>query len=128
MALENLARSLDSDVLDGEELIVTGEHEGKLFTFRDACADLFKCSKANVGPWKKLAKRRGLAVKVWPHTRLFNASANNPYAVGLQIDALLPLITSKTRIVAFTATSNILGSVVDVEVVAKAIRAKAEKK
>jgi hypothetical protein len=30
MALENLARSIDSDILDGEELIVTGEHEGRL--------------------------------------------------------------------------------------------------
>jgi selenocysteine lyase/cysteine desulfurase len=41
---------------------------------------------------------------------------------------LLPLITSKTRAVAFTATSNILGSVVDVEAVVKAIRTEAERK
>lgn len=67
-------------------------------------------------------------VKIWPHTRLPNAPADNPYAVGLNIDALLPLITSKTRLIAFTATSNILGSVVDVEAVTKAIRAEAEKK
>lgn len=46
----------------------------------------------------------------------------------LSIDALLPLITSKTRLVAFTACSNILGSVVDVEAVVKAVRAEAQKK
>lgn len=28
MLVENLARALDADVLDGEEVIVTGEHEG----------------------------------------------------------------------------------------------------
>src|ERR1700742_3803738 len=90
--------------------------------------DCLIISIANAGAWKKLGKRLGLTVKVWHHTRLSNASSDNPYAIGLNIDALLPLITSKTRLVAFTAASNILGSVVDVEAVTKAIRADAEKK
>ena len=29
MAAENIARAMEADVLDGEEIIVTGEHEGK---------------------------------------------------------------------------------------------------
>ena len=52
---------------------------------------------------------------------------NNPYSVELALDALLPLITAKTRLVAFTACSNILGTIVDVENVIKAIRAEAAK-
>jgi len=67
-------------------------------------------------------------VKTWLHTHLPNAPSDNPYAVSLQIEALLPLISSKTRLVAFTATSNLLGSVVDVEAVVKAIREEAKKK
>ena len=91
-------------------------------------SDAFFICTANVGPWKKLAKRRGLKLLTWAHTHLPNAPDNNPYAVGLAIQTLLPLITSKTRIVAFTATSNILGSVVDVEKVTKAIREEAKAK
>lgn len=28
MALENVARAMEGDIQDGEEIIVTGEHEG----------------------------------------------------------------------------------------------------
>ena len=28
MVLENLARALDTDIFDGEEIIISGEHEG----------------------------------------------------------------------------------------------------
>ena len=45
----------------------------------------------------------------------------NPYAVAHDINNLLPLITEKTRIVAITACSNILGSVVDVKSVVKQV-------
>lgn len=38
------------------------------------------------------------------------------------METLLPLITTNTRIVALTAASNILGTIVDVEGVVKAIR------
>jgi len=106
MLVENLARALESDVLEDEEIIVTGEHE------------------SNAGPWKKLAKRRGVQVKTWHATQLPSAP-NNPYSVSLQLETLLRLITSKTRIVAFTACSNILGSVVPVKDYVKAIREKA---
>ncbi|OCH96474.1 PLP-dependent transferase [Obba rivulosa] len=107
MLIENLARAMEADVIEGEEIIVTGEHE------------------SNAGPWKKLAARRGAIIKIWHATQLSSAP-NNPYAVGLQLDSLLPLITSKTRLVAFTACSNILGTVVPVAEVVRAIRERAQ--
>ncbi|OSX61401.1 hypothetical protein POSPLADRAFT_1170133 [Postia placenta MAD-698-R-SB12] len=106
MLLANLARAMDGDVHPDEELIVTGEHE------------------ANGGPWKHLAERRGATTKLWQATQL-SATPNNPYAVGLQLEELLTLITAKTRLVAFTACSNILGSIIPVKDVVIAIRARA---
>ncbi|KAL0066660.1 hypothetical protein AAF712_006263 [Marasmius tenuissimus] len=101
MNMENLTRSLDEQIQEGDEFVITGEHE------------------TNGGPWKKLAKRRGAVVKTWRPTP---TNPNNPYSVVYKIDELVPLITSKTRVVAFSATSNILGSVVPVKEVVKAIR------
>ncbi|KAH8088987.1 PLP-dependent transferase [Cristinia sonorae] len=106
MLAENLSRALEADVVEGEEIIVTGEHE------------------ANAGPWKRLASRRGLTIKVWNATPS-PKTPNNPYSVSLHLETLLPLITSKTRLVAFTACSNILGSIVPVKKVIAAIKAKA---
>ncbi|KAJ8516525.1 hypothetical protein ONZ45_g6157 [Pleurotus djamor] len=104
MNLENLARGLEADILAGDEFIVTGEHE------------------ANNGPWKRLAARRGGIVKVW---RPVPTSPNNPYSVQLRLDELLPLITSRTRIVAISACSNILGSISPVKEITSAIRKEA---
>ncbi|KAF7307987.1 Aminotran-5 domain-containing protein [Mycena kentingensis (nom. inval.)] len=104
---ENLARGLEPNINEGDEFIVTGEHE------------------ANCGPWKKLAARRGAVVKYW-HSSPTNP--NNPYSLALKIEELLPLITARTRIVAFTATSNLLGSVVPVAEVVTALRADAAAK
>ncbi|KAJ8079316.1 hypothetical protein PM082_021818 [Marasmius tenuissimus] len=101
MNMENLTRSLDEQIQEGDEFVITGEHE------------------TNGGPWKKLAKRRGAVVKTWRPTPM---NPNNPYSVVYKIDELIPLITSRTRVVAFSATSNILGSVVPVKEVVKAIR------
>jgi len=105
--LENLARGLEEDIKEGDEFIITGEHE------------------ANGGPWKKLAARRGAIVKYWHSTP---TNPNNPYSLALKVEELLPLISSKTRIVAFTATSNLLGSVVPVQEITKAVRAEAAAK
>ncbi|KAL1744692.1 pyridoxal phosphate-dependent transferase [Schizophyllum fasciatum] len=102
--IENLAHGLAGDVKAGDEIIITGEHE------------------ANGGPWKHLAARVGAIIKTWPHRQVDPA---NPYAVALVVDDLLPLITPKTRLVAFTATSNVLGSVVPVKDVVRAVRDKA---
>ncbi|KAK7055574.1 Aminotran-5 domain-containing protein [Favolaschia claudopus] len=105
--MENLARGLEPDIKEGDEFIVTGEHE------------------ANGGPWKKLAARRGGVLKYW-HSSPTNP--NNPYSLSLKVEEVLPLITSKTRLVAFTAGSNILGSIVPVQEFTKAIRADAAAK
>ncbi|KAF9070163.1 pyridoxal phosphate-dependent transferase [Rhodocollybia butyracea] len=85
MHLENLARGMDNAIQEGDEFILTGEHE------------------ANVGPWKKLAARRG--------------------AVNL-----LSLIGPKTRILAFAACSNILGTVLPVKDIVKAARKTAKER
>lgn len=61
-------------------------------------------------------------IKLWPHTVI--PGSPNPYALELSINSLLPLITAKTRFVAFTACSNILGSIVDVAGVVKAVRSR----
>ncbi|KAK1227664.1 hypothetical protein PQX77_009329 [Marasmius sp. AFHP31] len=107
MNMENLTRGLDEQIGEGDEFVVTGEHE------------------TNGGPWKKLAKRRGAIIKIWRPTP---TNPNNPYSVAYKIDELVPLITSKTRVVAFSATSNILGSVVPVKQVVQAIRKAAKDK
>ncbi|RPD58030.1 PLP-dependent transferase [Lentinus tigrinus ALCF2SS1-7] len=104
MLVENLSRAMEADIQAGEEIIITGEHE------------------SNAGPWKRLAARKGAVIKLWPATQL-PEYPNNPYAVGLQLDTLKPLITSKTRLIAFTACSNILGSLIPVEEIVKTARA-----
>ena len=49
----------------------------------------------------------------------------NPYSVALNLEDVLPLISSKTRLVAFTACSNILGSIIPVKQFTAAIRQRA---
>ncbi|KAJ7734034.1 pyridoxal phosphate-dependent transferase [Mycena maculata] len=105
--LENLARGMEGSIEAGDEFIITGEHE------------------ANCGSWKKLAERRGAVIKYWHSTP---TNPNNPYSLSLKVEDLLPLVSAKTRIVAFTATSNLLGSVVPVQEITKALRAEAAAK
>ncbi|KAJ6578653.1 pyridoxal phosphate-dependent transferase [Mycena vulgaris] len=105
--MENLARGLEGSIKEGDEFIITGEHE------------------ANCGPWKKLAARCGAVIKYWHSTP---TSPNNPYSLSLKVEELLPLVSAKTRIVAFPATSNLLGSVVPVQEITKAVRAEAAAK
>jgi len=107
MHLENLARGMDNAIQEGDEFILTGEHE------------------ANVGPWKKLAARRGAVVKNWTPTP---SSPNNPYSVSYKIENLLSLIGPKTRILAFAACSNILGTVLPVKDIVKAARKTAKER
>ncbi|KZV97284.1 PLP-dependent transferase [Exidia glandulosa HHB12029] len=105
--VENLARAMDGDIQSTDEFIISdADHE------------------ANAGPWKRLAARRGLNVQHWIPVAL--SPNENPYAVSLRIEDLLPLVTAQTRLVAFTACSNILGELVDVKKVVAALRAKAK--
>ncbi|KAG1842471.1 pyridoxal phosphate-dependent transferase [Suillus tomentosus] len=105
MMLENIARALENDIQPGDEFIITYEHE------------------ANNGPWKRLAERRNAVVKYWQPTPV---SAENPYSVAYKVEELLQLVSSRTRLAAITACSNILGSLVPVEEAVKALRQRAK--
>ena len=107
---ENLARALEPSISpDGShEFIATLEHE------------------TNVGPWNRLAQRTKNKIQFWTPTQLTRKDGGqrgeNKYAVGYDIGSLVPLLSAKTRLVAFSACSNILGSFTDVKNVAKTIR------
>lgn len=105
MIFENIARALENDIRPGDEFIITDEHE------------------ANNGPWKRLATRCNAVVKYWRPTPV---SADNPYSVTYKVEELLPLVSSRTRLAAITACSNILGSLVPVEEAVKALRQRAK--
>lgn len=87
--LQNLARAMVAGrwLAPGDEVIVTDcDHE------------------ANIGPWRRLAEH-GVVVREW---RLDRES------LRLGAEDLAPLLSPRTRLVAFTHCSNVLGSVHDV--------------
>ena len=68
----------------GDEVIVTNcDHE------------------ANIGPWVDLEKQ-GITIKLWQI---------NPETLQLHLEDLEPLLSNKTRLVAFTHASNVLGTI-----------------
>lgn len=84
MLMKLLSLSLVETFKPGDEVIVTNcDHE------------------ANIGPWRNLEKR-GMIIKTW---RL------NPETLELHIEDLAGLMTEKTRLVALTHASNILGTI-----------------
>jgi cysteine desulfurase family protein (TIGR01976 family) len=84
MLMRNLALSLMETFKAGDEVIVTNcDHE------------------ANIAPWRSLEKR-GIKIKEW---RL------NPETLELHLEDLEALMTQKTRLVALTHISNILGTI-----------------
>jgi len=86
--LQNLSRSLVQQFEPGDEVIVTNsDHE------------------ANIGPWVSM-ERFGVKVKIWK---------TNPDTYSLEQDDLAKLMTDRTRLVAFTHVSNILGTINPVE-------------
>ncbi|WP_324678410.1 cysteine desulfurase-like protein [Hymenobacter sp. GOD-10R] len=95
-----IARSLGSFIQAGDEIVVTElDH------------------RANVDPWVTLAKDRGAVVKFIPV---------NPETYTLELGGLDELITPKTKLVAVTMSSNVVGTVPPVEQIiqrAKAVRA-----
>ena len=76
---------------------------------------------ANVGPWVRLAKTLGLTLKYWLPTA---QDPNNPFSLHLDPTELEPLITGHTRLVAFTAKSNLLGHGTDVKAVVDLVKRK----
>ncbi|KDO34304.1 cysteine desulfurase [Saprolegnia parasitica CBS 223.65] len=89
-------QALLPSIREGDEIILTNsEHE------------------ANVGAWKRLAKA-GAVIKVWEI---------NPVSMHLELAQLDALLTSKTKWVAMTHASNILGTVNPVKAVADRVHA-----
>ncbi|MCP5102397.1 MAG: aminotransferase class V-fold PLP-dependent enzyme [bacterium] len=82
--INNLASSLGEIIEPGDEVIVTNcDHE------------------ANIGGWRRL-KKKGIIIKEW---------RVNPETLDLHLEDLGGLMTEKTRLVALTHASNILGTV-----------------
>lgn len=69
--------------------------------------------EANIASWVQLAEWRGCTLKWWGA-----ADKKNPQ---LDCDVLRKLMTPKTKLVACTQTSNILGTINDVQAIAKTV-------
>ncbi len=82
--IQNLARSMRSQLSAGDEIIVTiSDHE------------------SNIGPWDGL-RDMGVVIKFWPlDTKTYE----------LDIADLKPLLSEKTKLVCVTHVSNILGAI-----------------
>lgn len=86
--LGNLALAMRGQLRPGDELVVSrAEHA------------------ANVGPWLRLAAATGAVVRWWPV---------DPATHRLEPQGLTPLLSPRTRLVAFTHVSNLVGSIHDV--------------
>ncbi|PVG00667.1 PLP-dependent transferase [Serendipita vermifera] len=111
---ENLARALESGIPvdSGLEFIATYEHE------------------TNVGPWQRLAQRTKNKFLQWKPTliRSNGGGDKNPFAVEYALESLLPLLSAKTKLVAISACSNILGTFTDVKKITQAIRETVQQK
>jgi cysteine desulfurase family protein (TIGR01976 family) len=92
--LHNLALAMAGRLTPGDEVVVTSaDHH------------------ANIGPWKRL-ENRGIVVKTWPV---------DEETWKLEERGLLPLLGRRTRLVAFTHVSNLLGSIHDVARLARVV-------
>lgn len=65
--------------------------------------------EANIAPWVDLAERQNLTVRWWTPSH-----PNNP---KLTVENLQGVLSDKTRLLAFTHTSNILGTIHDVKAI-----------
>lgn len=91
----NMSQSLAPSLEPGDEIIVTvADHE------------------ANIGPWLRLADR-GATIRWWQP---------RPDSWLLEPDDIEPLLSPKTKLVALTHASNIVGVAHDVETIAARIR------
>jgi selenocysteine lyase/cysteine desulfurase len=94
----NLSSALFEHFHEGDEFVLSEiEHE------------------ANLASWVRLAERLKLTVKWW---RGEDNAGNNPV---LTAESLKPLLTPKTKFVACTHTSNILGTIHDISSIAKVV-------
>jgi cysteine desulfurase family protein (TIGR01976 family) len=94
--LRMLAQCLRPTLQPGDEIIVTNaDHE------------------ANISPWVEL-ERDGIVLKTW---------RVNPTTLELELSDLEALLTPRTRLVAVTHTSNVLGSIHPVRAIADLVHA-----
>lgn len=94
--IRNLSLALWDHLTPGSEIILSKlDHE------------------ANVASWLQIASWRGLTVKWWD-----SPDTKNP---TLDCKVLQSLLSEKTRFVACTHTSNILGSISDIKAIAKTV-------
>lgn len=95
--LQNLARSMHSQLSEGDEIIITvSDHE------------------SNIGPWDRL-QERGVILKIWPL---------NKQTLSLDLADLAPLINDRTKLVCVTHCSNILGSINPIREIADFVHAR----
>ncbi len=95
--LRFLATAMASRLAPGDEIVVTAfDHE------------------SNIGPWRGLAER-GVVIRTW---------ALDPETLEPDLDALDRLMTDRTRLVAVTHASNILGGILPVRAIADLVHAR----
>ena len=93
---QNLARAMKGRLKPGDEIIVTAfDHE------------------SNIGPWRWL-EQFGIVIKVWGIDR---------ESLEIDLDSLEALMTPRTRLVAVTHTSNILGTINPIAEIATRVHA-----
>lgn len=93
---QNLARAMKGRLKPGDEIIVTAfDHE------------------SNIGPWRWL-EQFGIVTKVW---------GIDHNSLEIDLDALEALMTPRTRLVAVTHTSNILGTINPISEIATLVHA-----
>ncbi len=92
-----LARAMESRLQPGDEIVVTDfDHE------------------SNIGPWRAL-ERRGIVIRTW---------GLDPESFELDLDALDRLMSDRTKLVAVTHVSNILGTINPVAEIARRVHAR----
>lgn len=90
--LQNLARSMRTQLAPGDQIIVSmADHE------------------SNIGPWMSL-REFGIEVKTWPL---------NSETLTLDLNDLAQIMTDRTRLVAVTHASNILGQINPISEIAR---------
>lgn len=95
--VHNLALAMAPRLAPGDEIVVTAaDHH------------------ANVGAWQRLA-RQGVVVRTWPL---------DPETLRLEPRDLEPLLGPRTRLVAFTHVSNLIGSIHDVAAITRMVHAR----
>ncbi|RYC31069.1 cysteine desulfurase-like protein [Lichenibacterium minor] len=92
-----LARAMEGRLRPGDEIVVTDfDHE------------------SNIGPWRALEKR-GIVIRTW---------GLDPDTFEVSLDELDALMTERTRLVAVTHCSNILGTVNPIAEIARRVHAR----